>query len=205
MTWAPDYASTADVKAYTRIQNTDQDAQIALAVTAASRSVDRYCNRQFGLVAAPEARYYTPVFNRRLRKWMVKIDDLQTTTGLAVMADLDDDGTYEGEIDNYALRPVNATATLRPWTLILVQPASTTIPVADEASVEVTARWGWTTVPDTVKQATILQASRVLKRRDAPFGVAGSPDSGSEVRLLARVDPDVAVALNPYVRWWGAA
>ena len=41
------------------ITDTDDDVQIALAVTAASRAIDRRTNRQFGLVAAPEARYYT--------------------------------------------------------------------------------------------------------------------------------------------------
>lgn len=202
MAWAPDYASTSDVKAYTRIPDTSDDAQIALAVTAASRAVDRVCCRQFGLVAAAEARYYTPVWDRKLCKWLVKFDDLMTTTGLIVMADLSDDGTYESEVDSYALRPVNAAPKGEPWTHLVVQPASSTIPVRFEASVEVTAKWGWSSIPDTVKQATILQAARFLKRRDAPFGVAGSPDSGSEIRLLARVDPDVAVMLNKYIRWW---
>jgi len=46
------------------------------------------------------------------------------------------------------------------------------------------------------KVATVLQANRLLKRRHAPFGVAGSPELGSELRLLARVDPDVAVSLR---------
>jgi hypothetical protein len=70
--------------------------------------------------------------------------------------------------------------------------------------VQVTATWGWTAVPATIKKATLLQASRFYKRRDAPFGVAGSPDMGSEMRLLAKVDPDVEVMLGDYRRKWGA-
>jgi hypothetical protein len=46
----------------------------------------------------------------------------------------------------------------------------------------------------------MLQASRFYARRDSPYGVAGSPDLGSEVRLLSKVDPDVAVSLADYVR-----
>lgn len=203
MAWAPDYASTSDVKAYTRIPDTDDDAQIALALTAASRAVDRVCGRQFGLVAAPEARYYTPQWDSKVCRWVVKCDDLMTTTGLIVMHDPGDDGTYEATVDDYALRPVNAAPKGRPWTHLALLFTSSAHLVVREASIEVTARWGWTAIPDAVKQATILQASRILKRRDAPFGVAGSPDSGSEIRLLARVDPDVAVILNSYVRWWG--
>jgi hypothetical protein len=64
----------------------------------------------------------------------------------------------------------------------------------------VTAVWGWTAVPTSVKQATLLQASRFHKRRHAPFGVAGSPEMGSEIRLLSRVDPDVSVALRDFNR-----
>jgi hypothetical protein len=59
-------------------------------------------------------------------------------------------------------------------------------------------------IPDAVKAACLIQASRFFTRRYAPFGVAGSPDSGSEIRLLAKVDADVAVILGPFITWWGA-
>jgi len=65
--------------------------------------------------------------------------------------------------------------------------------------------WGWSAVPVPVKEATYLQASRFHSRRDSPYGIAGSPDQGSELRLLSRVDPDVAVSLSDFVRWWAAA
>jgi hypothetical protein len=44
-----------------------------------------------------------------------------------------------------------------------------------------------------------MQASRLLSRRDAPFGIAGSPEMGSEMRLLAKLDPDVDLLVQPYV------
>ncbi|NIL59971.1 phage gp6-like head-tail connector protein, partial [Salinispora arenicola] len=69
----------------------------------------------------------------------------------------------------------------------------------------ITAPWGWPAIPTAVVLATQLQASRLLTRRDSPYGVAGSPQDGSEMRLLARVDPDVEVVLRPYVRHWWAA
>lgn len=204
MAWAPDYCSSAELKSYTRIDDNVDDAQIALAISAASRAVDRYSNRQFGLVAAPEARYYTAEYDRDLYRWTVSIDDLMTVTGLLVNADLQDDGTYSDTIDEYALRPVNAAPKGKPWTRIVVHPTSTSQPNGKDAAVEVTARWGWTSVPDQVKQATLLQANRFLERRNAAFGISGSPDAGGELRLLAKVDVDVAVILGPYVRQWGA-
>jgi hypothetical protein len=198
MAWQPDYVTTADLKAYLRISDTDDDARVALAITAASRAVDRATNRQFGLVAAPEERTYTARYDRGRCRWVVDVDDLMTITGLVVT-------TEAGTVDVYALQPGNAAAESQPWTRLVVDPTSAATPSAVEDGVTVEARWGWTAVPVAVQQATLLQASRLFKRQDAPFGVAGSPELGSELRLLAKVDPDVAVVLGPYTRWWAAA
>lgn len=205
MVWAPDYATASELKAYVGIDDTVDDTRITLAITAASRAIDRHTNRQFGLVAAPEARYYTASYDRDLCRWFVEIDDLMTATGLEVNADLADDATYGDVLDELALRPINAAPNGRPWTRFYVLPASTHQPNSNDGGVEVTAQFGWTAVPDAIKQATLLQASRVFKRKDAPFGVAGSPELGSELRLLERLDPDVAVTIGPYLRWWSAA
>lgn len=205
MPWQPDYATSAELKSYVRIDDAVDDVQVALAVTAASRAIDRATNRQFGLLAAVEARFYTAEFDRRRRRWLVEIDDLMTQAGLLVGYDSNDDQTYSGSVDSFALQPVNGAAKSRPWTRIVVRPGSTTLPGLIENGVRVTAQFGWTTVPTPIKQATLMQASRLLSRRDSPYGIAGSPEMGSELRLLAKLDPDVAVTVGPYQRWWGAA
>ena len=197
MAWAPDYVLASDLKSYVRITDTVDDAQIALAVTAASRAVDRCTNRQFGLVAAPEARVYTARWDKDRCRYVIEIDDLMTVTGLTVTGEA-------GTIDVFAKQPSNAAVEGRPWTRLVVDPTSATLPTLKEDGVTVTARYGWSAVPVAVQQATLLQASRLFTRRQAPFGVAGSPELGSELRLLAKVDPDVAVVLGPYTRWWGA-
>jgi hypothetical protein len=204
MAWAPDYATTAELKAYVRISDSADDVQCALAVTAASRAIDQATNRQFGLATAAEDRYYTARWDRRRCRWVVDIDDLQTSTGLTVSVDTNDDGTYPDLVTEYAMRPVNAVAEAQPWTEVVVHPTSTIMPTALEAGVEVHAKFGWTAVPTVIKQACLLQASRILMRRDSPFGIAGSPEAGSELRLLAKVDPDVEVSLRRYRRIWGA-
>jgi hypothetical protein len=53
------------------------------------------------------------------------------------------------------------------------------------------------------KLATLIQASRLFARRHAPFGVAGNPEVG-QLRLLERLDPDVAISVRPFARVWGA-
>jgi hypothetical protein len=205
MAWAPDYITSAELKAFVRITDSDDDVQVGLAVTAASRAVDRATNRQFGQSATAEDRFYTAVWDRKLCRWTVRIDDLMTISALSIHYDSADDGTYGDLVDEYQLKPVNAAANGRPWTDIVVSPNSATTPGGIEDGVEVHGTFGWSAVPTTIKQATLLQASRFLSRRDSPFGVAGSPDIGSEMRLLPKLDPDVALAVRPYYRWWGAA
>lgn len=194
MAWAPDYVTDSELKAYLRISDTVDDAQIALAITAASRAVDRHTNRQFGLTAAVEDRTYTARWDSDRCKYVVYVDDFMTEVGLVVE---DDAGTA---ITDYVLKPSNSSDKGEPWTHLVLNSGAN----CREDGLVVTAKWGWTAVPTTVKQATLLQASRFFKRRDAPFGVAGSPELGSELRLLAKVDPDVAVVLGPYLRWWAA-
>lgn len=203
MAWRPDYATATELAEFVRITDSLDEAQLSLAVAAASRAIDDATHRQFGLVDAPENRYYTAGWDRLRHRWVVPIDDLMTEVGLLVAYDADDDQTYASTITNYQLRPLNAAADGSPWTEIVVRPGSAVQPGTVEGGVRVTARFGWSAVPDTIKQACLLQASRLLSRRDAPFGVAGSPDAGSEVRLLARLDPDVAVSVTPYRREWG--
>lgn len=198
MAWAPDYVTTGELKAYVRISDTADDAVLALAISAASRAVDRFCNRQFGLVAAPEERSYTAEWDRRQCRWVVWHDDVMVVTGFGIEVET-------GTVDTYDMKPANSVALGQPFTHTVVDPASTHRPTGTRDEVTITARWGWLTVPEPVKQATLLQASRLFSRRTSPFGIAGSPDLGSELRLLAKVDPDVAVVLGPYTRWWAAA
>ena len=195
MAWAPDYATVAELKAYTRIADDADDAQIALAITAASREIDKACNRQFGTVSSATDRWYTARYDRSLRKYVCEIDDLQSMAGFAIAY-----GTSEDAITDYTLTPRNSASLGRPWTSLTLNSGGGTT----RDGVKVTAKWGWSSVPDTIKNATLMQASRTLARRDSPYGVAGSPEAGTEVRLLAKLDPDVKLMVGAYYRWWVA-
>lgn len=194
MTWAPDYVTDAELGAFVKIPEGDTaDAEwLALAAAAASRAVDRHCHRQFGVAAGPVSRRYTAWYNRRRRCWVVDIDDLMADDLVLTI-----DGV---EVTGFTLEPVNADADGRPYEAVAFGSGSSAVPTGDEYEISATATWGWAAVPDAIKQAALLQGSRFFTRRSAPFGVAGSPDTGSEIRLLDRVDPDVAVSLADYVR-----
>lgn len=206
MAWMPAYASTSELASLVRIGDTADDAQLALAIETASRSIDHATGRQFGQVAAAEARYYQARWDCRTFRWTVEIDDLATRTGLAVDVDILDRGTYPYSVDvtYVGLRPSNAVVKGFPWTHLTILPTGPVQFSDVRDAIRVTARWGWATVPTAIKHATLLQASRLLAARDAPFGVAGSPDAGAQIRLLARLDPNVVTAIAPYRRWWGA-
>lgn len=196
MTWKPDYITAADVKAYLRVTDTVDDAQFASWVTAASRAVDRACNRQFGLAAAPVARVYrrAPFYDYTTGLFVLEIDDLMSTSGLTI------NGTAYASFSGAVLLPDNAPADGLPWThLGLTSWPTLSTPGAPILNTLV-ATWGWTTVPAQVPAACELQVARWNFRRDAPAGVAGSPDQGSEIRLLAKLDPDVATTLAGLVR-----
>lgn len=203
MAWAPAYATVGELQSYMQDATTSSTFELSNAVEAASRSVDRLCNRQFGLVAAPEARIYTAEWHQQSCRWIVSIDDLMTNVGLLVDVDNDGDNTYDQSITDYALTPINSAVRGRPWTRIEVRSTSLVNPNGRRYGVRVTAKYGWTAVPDTIKMATLIQSARLFARRSAPFGISGNMDVG-EMRLLAKVDPDLQVAVQPYIRYWGA-
>lgn len=208
MAWQPDYCTAIELKAYLRIGDAADDSELGFAITAASRAIDQECNRQFG-VSTAVARYYTWDESYLDFAPVLEIDDIQSVTSLAVVADSGDDGTYEHTLVNgtdFEFYPWNATANGRPWTHIVLKRNSLVLGSfpTNSRAIKITGLWGWTAVPTVVKQAALVQASRFFARRNSPFGIAGSPDLGNELRLLSKVDPDVAVMLNTVKRRWGA-
>lgn len=218
MTWAPDYCTLAELKSYLKISDSVDDAFAALWITAVSRNVDDFCGRQFGQVAAAEDRYYTPVWDRPQAAWVCEIDDLQDTTGLTFK---DQNGTAipaaTANSAGYTLLPRNAAAKGRPYERVKLSGLVGGVTgwvwgVQGWPGGELTAHgvWGWTAGtagPTIAKTGLFLQAARLEARRQSPFGIAGSPDAntGTELRLLAQLDPDFRTTLKPVIRdWWAA-
>lgn len=191
MAWKPDYVTLAEAKAFLRVTDTVDDVEIGLWITAASRAVDLVCNRQFGLESTPIARTYQrpPAYNPISGMWELEIDDLMTSTGLLV-------GGVAFVSSGCTLLDMNAAADQVPYQRIGYTYSPMTSSPGYSTSNVITAQWGWTAVPSAVKAAVRLQLNRWNARRDSPYGVAGSPDQGSEMRLLSRLDPDVSTTLG---------
>lgn len=190
------YCTLAEVKAALRIPNADtiDDTLLETAVESASRLVDGFAGRNF-YSSGTAVRYFTPE-----NRIICEIDDLVSLTSLVVSADLDGVFDETWAATDYQLEPLNGRADgLTGW------PATRIRAVGDyvfgtnigEASVKVTGTWGWTAAPIAVKQATVIQASRIFKRLDSPLGVLSSPDLGY-IRVGTRLDPDVQQLVEPY-------
>ena len=189
MAWAPDYVDLdtagGDIQEFLRIDDSADDYWLGLAVSAASRTLDRHCRRQFGRTDELEERRYRVRYNRSQDLYVADVDDVMDTTGLTVNGQA---------LSGVELLPSNAVGNQKPWTQLVI-PDDVRLAL-DRPFVDVAARWGWLAIPEIAEQATAIQAGRLASRRNALFGVAGSPDAGSEIRLLARLDPDVAVMAN---------
>lgn len=176
------------------------DADLSLAIGAASRAVDSMTDRRFWLDAdANQVRYYTPRSSQTLQ-----IDDLVTLTGIVV--DRVGDGSFSETWTlntEYVLEPFNAPSAMpaRPYEMIRVRQKSTRCLPCSEQSVKVTGKFGWATVPDDVMAATGIIAAKLLRRsREAPFGiVTAGIDQGVAMRI-GSTDPDVKMLLRDYDR-----
>lgn len=192
MPWAPDYSTPQLVTDYLDVDTGSVDAYVGMWITTVSRNVDDFCHRQFGKTDAPEERYYTPVWDRRDQCWYVDVDDLDGAAAADLVIEDDSGQTVTGAV----LLPRNAAVKGRPYERLRLNVAT--------GEIAGTAVWGWSAVPAAVPTALLLFAARLNARMDSPFGIAGSPSEGSEIRLLAQLDPDFRTVLKPWRRMWWA-
>ena len=170
---------------------------------AASRAIDNWCSRplrRFWLDPTPTARTYdTP------DPWCATVDDIGSTVGLVVKTDDNGDGAFETTWTvntDFVLEPRNAAGNggAYRWNRLLAVGARIfpyPLGYPTRPTLEVTARHGWSQIPDPVREATLLKAIRLNRRPDAPFGdELGGMDIGP-IRIT-RDDPDVIALLTPY-------
>jgi hypothetical protein len=189
------YAQLDDLKSLLRIPTSDtvDDAQLARSIEAASRRIDGVCDRIFYQEPTVSARVYDAT-----NLASVSIDDVSTLSGFIVRVD---DGFCYGttlvlDVD-FRVEPLNNLSKGLPFYRLVslsgIFPRSTVRP-----GVQVTARWGFPTVPSAITEATLLMAGRLFKRGDSLLGVAGFSDMG--VITVRGVDPDVDHLIQPFRR-----
>ena len=200
------YCDKDDLKAYVGLTGTAQNDNIDNAINAASRQIDRICNRFFyktGVVS----KYFTP--NNLVEQI---VPDIATTTSLVVKLDTTDDGTHDTTLTlntDYYLKPLNpnqigelsGTTYYEPFDeiVILTKRTGQRFEPTIIKNIKVDAYWGYDIVPPAIKQACLLQATRLWKRKDSPFTVYGSDQTG-QIELFQKFDPDAMKLVKGYIK-----
>lgn len=194
---ATEYCTVADVRQ--QLGDTDlrlPEEALRTAVATASREIDEHCGRKFWLDRETSTRLYDGGFAQIL------IDDVGTLDELEVATAADGSTFTTLVADAYELSPLNPVMDVpHAWWWLSEAPGSDTT-WAWARRIRVTARWGWSSVPEQVRLACVLRAVNLFKRKDSPYGVAGFGEFGV---MRIRMDPDVNALLQPFVRQIGIA
>jgi hypothetical protein len=192
---APDYVELDALQATLSVEGAlFLEADLRVAISAASRAVDKATYRSFGQTEDAFAeRFYTPVASS-----VLEIDDLLELT--MVELDLNGDGEFETQLEanvDFYLEPLNALAKSEPYERLRLnrrrRPCWPRVP----RSVRVMGQFGWPEVPPGVVEATGILAARLVRRaRETPYAIATvGIETGTALRII-RTDPDVAGLLD---------
>lgn len=186
------YATLSEVKASLRMTDNIDDALLETAIESASRMIDGFTARTFTNAGTAVRNYAaTDQIN-------VIIDDAISVIEVAATDEIGGSYTIFEETD-FQLEPLNSRSDglFMPFTNVRAV-NDYLFPVVDQqALVRITAVFGFPAVPTAVKQATIIQSSRLYKRLDSPLGVAGFGDMGA-IRVSRFLDADVEQLLMPF-------
>jgi hypothetical protein len=190
------YASLNEVKAALRITDAVDDSLLEMAVESASRLVDGHAGRRFWS-AGTASKFFVAQDD-----YVCEVDDI-VSPNIVLQTSNNADGIFDTtwDLDDYQLEPLNGELDGIAWPYTSIRAIGDYLwPISGgEALVKVTAVFGWPSIPIAIKQATIIQASRIFKRLDSPLGVAGFSDLGI-MRVSRDLDPDVAQLVMPYKR-----
>lgn len=175
------------------LTDTNDDALIDRALAATTIKINEKClgagGLSFYLDAAPSARVFEP----RDREYLA-VHDIGDPTSIVVAFGVPPNFTSTVSSGDFEALPLNAVVmgravhTLRHyWALWPLWPG---------ARVQVTTRWGWPAVPDTVPEAQVLWTTRLFDRRNSPNGIANQGDFGP--MRVGRMDPDIVDMLSSY-------
>jgi hypothetical protein len=126
------------------------------------------------------------------------IDDAISISEVASTDEIGDTYTV-WKVTDFQLEPLNSRSDglYMPYTGIRAVNDYAWPVVDQQALCRITGVWGWPSVPMAIRQATIIQSSRLYKRLDSPLGVAGFGDLGA-IRVGRYLDPDVEQLAMPF-------
>lgn len=175
------YVELARLKDYLKFkpEKIEQDENLLDAINSASGEIEKHCNRQFQRTETASARVFAPASRTRC-----PVDDFWSTAGLVVEVDTNGDGTFSTVVpsSDYELYPNSGVVDGQTgWPFYEINLVAGYFPVhlRRKGIVRVTAKWGWSAVPEAVRQAAVIIAAETFQLKDAPFGTAGMDQFGN--------------------------
>jgi hypothetical protein len=201
MTITNGYTTLSAFQSYANMSSVTagETTTIEKAIEAASRTIDRIANRRFYIDTSATARLY-----RTTDFYTLFVDDIGSTTGLAVAFDSTGNGTYDDTQTlntDFVLDPVTAPQQERPYTQVTMIGSTTfPLPVSRRPQVQVTAKYGWYngTPPDDVVEACLILSADYVKRASSVGGVLGLSELGA-IRM-SPLGRDIAAIVRAYRR-----
>jgi len=183
------YLSQLKIKAYHRNEiPTADDEFIDEGGDGAEDFMDESCKRRFVVATSATPRVYAPRSGHILR-----IHDCTSITSVV------NNGATVAPAD-YQLEPLNGltwSGEARPFEQIRLKSGSWFVDDG-EATVTVTAAWGWAAIPARIKHAALIVAKEIITNRDeVKLGLVGFSDVGG---VVARTNPIVRDAIRDYRR-----
>jgi len=190
------YATLAQVKAALRITDSVDDAMLQLSLNSTEEAINAYCGRTFGTASSDTTRFYASA-----KADYVEVDDLESVTTVQYSRD----GVTWQSTTDFQPEPLNSFTDGMAWPITRLRAVNSFGWYNNQGiqSVKITGKFAFGSVPSSVVQAAVMQASRLFKRADSPLGVAGFGDIGV-MRVGKALDPDVEVLLTPYRRFRAA-
>ena len=192
------YTSIEKLKAQLGIPESDttRDAQLTAALRAVCEAIDNATGRSFApATGVATIRTVRARVQHTDEGQVLLVDDIGSAIGLTAQAGRAG-GSFSpvtGALELYPLEDVE-----RGWAATGVLLSGGTWPTGPGARIQMGGDWGWPATPAVVEQASLLQGSRIFKRKDSPEGILGSAEWGA--LRVSRVDPDVEAMLAPLRR-----
>lgn len=214
------YATTAEVKQRIGKQGDDRDTSIAALIEAAEDAINRYCNRPDGFVALAGGAETSREFygsglpyqyvDEFVGVTLVEVKDSPSSSYTSWAAS--DWVAFAGDPSRPSFSPLTRS---RPYHALMCSASGDysvftagnywrrggfkpTVEVLHTAvpTVRVTARWGYAAaVPAAVREATIVQVARWMKRSESGWADTLANRDFGTVQYLRDIDPAVSALL----------
>ena len=182
--------SVATFKTWKRVEVSTDDTVIQAAIDSAEEAINQHCNRTFAPAGSATARVFA---SGSARSSVIEIHDCTTVTSVS-------DAGNTLAASAYQLEPLNGRTSAgeaTPYTRIRLLAGAYWSNFYGEATVSVTATWGWSTLPARYTEATKILTADLLDNRDIRNGVIGFTDYAG---IRVRENPVVSSLLAKLVR-----